>query len=101
MSVQTESLNLTRMPITDTGMLIRKPAADVFEALVNPEITTQFWFTKSSGRLVAGQPVRWEWEMYNVSIQVAPTVIEPNRRIVIEWTGYSGITTVEWTLVSL
>jgi uncharacterized protein YndB with AHSA1/START domain len=82
-------------------MLIRKPAADVFEALVNPEITTQFWFTRSSGRLVAGQPVRWEWEMYNVSIQVTPTVIEPNRRIVIEWTGYSGITVVEWTLVPL
>jgi uncharacterized protein YndB with AHSA1/START domain len=91
----------SRIPITETGMLIRKPAADVFEALVNPEITTQFWFTRSSGRLVAGQPVRWEWEMYNVSIQVTPTVIEPNRRIVIEWTGYSGITVVEWTLVSL
>ena len=41
-TVQGESLLLTRVPITETGMLIRKPVADVFEAIVNPEITTQF-----------------------------------------------------------
>jgi uncharacterized protein YndB with AHSA1/START domain len=100
-TVQGESLLLTRVPITETGMLIRKPVADVFEAIVNPEITTQFWFTRSSGRLVAGQPIRWDWEMYDVSIQVTARVIEPNRRIVIEWPGYSGPTTVEWTFAPL
>jgi hypothetical protein len=46
-SAQTESLHLTRVPITDTGTLIRKPVAEVFEAIVNPEITTKFWFTRS------------------------------------------------------
>ena len=66
-TLQAESLLLTRVPITETGMLIRKPVADVFEAIVNPEITTQFWFTSSSGRLAVGQPIRWDWEMYNVS----------------------------------
>jgi uncharacterized protein YndB with AHSA1/START domain len=100
-SLQTENLVLTRAPITDTGMLIRKPVADVFEAIVNPEITTQFWFTRSSGRLVAGQPIRWEWEMYDVSIEVTAKAIEPNRRIAIEWPGYSGRTTVEWTFQPL
>jgi uncharacterized protein YndB with AHSA1/START domain len=44
-------------------MLIRKPVAEVFEAFVNPDITTKFWFTKSSGRLEAGKQVQWEWEM--------------------------------------
>jgi uncharacterized protein YndB with AHSA1/START domain len=39
------------MPVLKTGMLIRKPVADLFEAFVNPDVTTQFWFTKSSGRL--------------------------------------------------
>ena len=48
-SPQTESLHLTRVPIAETGMLIRKPVAEVFEAIVNPEITTKFWFTRSSG----------------------------------------------------
>ena len=100
-SLQTESLHLTRVPITETGMLIRKPVADVFEAIVNPEITTKFWFTRSSGRLVVGPPIRWDWEMYDVSIQVTAKVIEQNRRIVIEWPGYSGPTMVEWTFAPL
>jgi len=82
-------------------MLIRRPVTDVFEAIINPEITTQFWFTRSSGRLDAGQPVRWDWQMYDVSVQVTPKTIEPHRRIVIEWPGYSGPTTVEWRFAPL
>lgn len=79
-----------------TGMLIRKPVADVFEAFINPDITTKFWFTKSSGRLEVGSQVQWDWEMYGISIVVTAKAIEPNKRIVIEWPGYSGLTTVEW-----
>jgi uncharacterized protein YndB with AHSA1/START domain len=100
-SLQTERLHLTRVPITETGMLIRKPVADVFEAIVNPEITTKFWFTKSSGRLSLDRPTRWDWEMYDVSVEVTAKTIEPNRRIVIEWPGYSGPTTVEWLFAAL
>ena len=46
-------------------MLIRKPVKEVFEAIINPEITTKFWFTKSSGRLDENKKVEWVWEMYN------------------------------------
>jgi uncharacterized protein YndB with AHSA1/START domain len=34
--------------------------------------------------------------MYDVSAAVTVKAIEPNRRIEIEWPGYSGLTTVEW-----
>jgi len=91
-----EKPQLTRVPTTNTGMLIRRPAADVFEAFVNPEITSKFWFTKGSGRLETGKSVQWEWEMYGISIPVTAKVIERNQRIVIEWPGYGGLTTVEW-----
>lgn len=91
-----DNLQLKHVPMTKTGMLIRKPVADVFEAFVNPAITTKFWFTKSSGRLEAGEQVQWAWEMYGISIPVTTKSIEPNKRIVIEWPGYSGPTTVEW-----
>jgi uncharacterized protein YndB with AHSA1/START domain len=86
----------TPQPRSRTEMLVRKPAAEVFEAIVNPDITTQFWFTKGSGRLEVGKQVRWDWEMYDVSAEVTPKIIEPDERIVIEWPGYSGPTTVEW-----
>ena len=90
-------LRLTQVPMTDTGMLIRRSPSEVFEAFVNPDITTKFWFTKGSGRLEPGKQVTWEWEMYGVSAAVTVKAVEPHRRIVIEWAGYSGPTTVEWT----
>jgi uncharacterized protein YndB with AHSA1/START domain len=85
-----DNLQLKQVPIAKTGMLIRKPVADVFEALVNPDITTKFWFTKSSGRLEAGKQVQWDWQMYGISIPVTVKAIEPNKRIVIEWPGHSS-----------
>lgn len=83
--------------VVKAEMLIRKPVADVFEAFINPDITTQFWFTRSSGRLEPGARVQWDWEMYGASAQVTVKAIEPNRRILIEWPGYAdNLETVEW-----
>ena len=62
-----DNRQITQVPVMKTGMLIRKPVAEVFEAFVNPDITTQFWFTRSSGRLAPGAQVEWAWEMYAVS----------------------------------
>ena len=93
------NFQLKQVPVSKTGMLIRRPVAEVFEALVNPDITTKFWFTKSSGRLEAGKQVQWKWDMYDISIPVTAKAIEPNKRIVIEWPGYSGLSTVEWIFV--
>lgn len=92
----TNSLQLTHVPTMKTAMLVRRPAAAVFEAFVNPDITTKFWFTKSSGRLEAGKHVEWVWEMYDISTPVDVKVVEPPTRIVIEWPGEGGPTTVEW-----
>lgn len=69
----------------EAQMLIRKPVADVFEAFINPEITTQFWFTKSTGKLEAGKSVTWEWEMYGVKSNVKVHEIISNQRIKTEW----------------
>ncbi len=83
-------------PIAKTEMLIRKPVAEVFEAFVDPAITSKFWFTKGSGRLEAGKQIRWDWEMYDHSVQVSVKAIEENKRILIEWEAYGAPTTVEW-----
>lgn len=89
-------LQLTEVPVMKTGMLIRRPVAEVFEAFVDPEITTRFWFTRGSGRLETGKQVQWDWEMYGISIPVTVKAVEPDRRILIEWPGQNGPTTVEW-----
>jgi uncharacterized protein YndB with AHSA1/START domain len=91
-----DNLQLTQIPVAKTGMLIRRPVVEVFEAFINPDITTKFWFTKSSGKLEESKQVQWEWEMYDISIPVNVQAIEPNKRILITWPGYSSLTTVEW-----
>jgi uncharacterized protein YndB with AHSA1/START domain len=83
-------------PSVGTGMLIRSPAAEVFEAFVDPAITTRFWFTRGSGRLVPGAQVQWDWEMYGVSVPVDVKAVEPATRIAVEWPGDAGPTTIEW-----
>jgi uncharacterized protein YndB with AHSA1/START domain len=93
------------MPLTNqfakAEMLIRKPVSEVFEAFINPEITTKFWFTKSTGRLEVAQPVEWTWEMYNMTIPITVKIIEPDKRILIEWGNYENLTSVEWTFKEL
>lgn len=93
-------LRLTEVPTTKTGMLIRRPVAEVFEAFLNPAITTKFWFTKSNGRLEAGKQVRWDWEMYGISVPVTVQLVDPNKRIRIQWPGKDAPTTVEWIFTS-
>ena len=90
------TLQLTKAPVAKAQMLIRKSAAEVFEAFINPEITKRFWFTKSTGRLEAGKEITWTWEMYNHSIQVIVKAIELNQRILVEWGHYGDMTEVEW-----
>lgn len=89
-------ITVQHAPIVQVGMLIRRPVEEVFEAFVNPDITTTFWFTKSSGRLEAGKRVRWEWEMYGVGTDVDVLELEANKRILINWSS-DDIATVEWT----
>jgi uncharacterized protein YndB with AHSA1/START domain len=88
---------ITTAPLMKTGMLIRRPVEDVFEAFIDPEVTTRFWFTRSSGRLEQGGCVQWDWEMYGISVPVTVEAIEPNERILIEWGEPGARTTVEWT----
>jgi uncharacterized protein YndB with AHSA1/START domain len=89
-------VNITHVPVANTGMLIRKPVAEVFEAFVDPAITSRFWFSHGSARLQAGRQVRWDWQMYDVSVQVAVKAVEQDRRILIEWGSPDAATTVEW-----
>jgi len=63
---------------------------------VNPALTSRFWFSKGSGRLEAGKKIQWDWEMYDHSIQVNVTVVEENKRILIEWPEYGIPAQVEW-----
>lgn len=89
--------NKIEAPVAKAQLLIRKPVAEVFEALIDPAITSRFWFSKGSGRLEKGKRIRWDWEMYGVHTEVDVKAIETNKRILIEWNGPENPSSVEWT----
>lgn len=91
-------MTLQNAPIVKAQMLIRRPVADVFQAFVDPTITTKFWFTRSSGKLAPGKKIRWDWEMYGASAQVIVKAVEQNTRILIEWGD--PLCPVEWQFTS-
>ncbi len=82
------------IPTVETQMLVRRPVQQVFQAFIDPTITTNFWFTKSSGLLEIGNVITWEWEMYNISTQVLVKEIIEDLKIIIEWN--EPATTVEF-----
>lgn len=84
-------------PVAYAELLIRKPANEVFEAFVDPHITTKFWFSHSSGRLCEAQRVTWEWRMFGLKSDVKVLELEQDKRLVIEWGEPGEATTVEWT----
>ncbi len=93
-------MNHPNIPTVETQMLIRKPVDEVFQAFINPAVTTNFWFTKSSGKLEKGKKIKWEWEMYNVSADIEVKEIVPNQLISIEWDEPSTIVDFEFKEVT-
>lgn len=89
-------MEIQRQPVARAELLIRKPVAEVFEAFVDPDLITRFWFDKSSGRLEPNRTVQWHWELINATAEVRVRAIEENKRILIEW-GNGDRSTVEWT----
>ncbi|EIA10587.1 SRPBCC family protein [Flavobacterium frigoris] len=89
-------MNIDNTSYAEAAMLIRKPISEVFESFINPEITTKFWFTKSSGKLEEGKYIDWTWEMYsNHTVTVKVLAIKANEAIVIQW-GEDEKALAEW-----
>ena len=92
-------MNQGKKQFAEAGMLIRKPVEQVFEAFINPEITVNFWFSKSTGRLDENDEVIWTGEIFDHSVPVFISSIIPNKKIIIQWGNYKEKTTVEWTFI--
>ncbi|SDN62434.1 Uncharacterized conserved protein YndB, AHSA1/START domain [Allokutzneria albata] len=76
-------------------MIVRASAEEAFRAFADPAVTTRFWYSKSSGAMVPGAELRWEWETYGASVDVHVKEVEEGRLIRFEWGNYEQPTTVE------
>ena len=72
-------------------ILRRKPISTVFDAFVEPAITSKFWFSRGSAPLKPGAKVIWNWDMYGFKAEVDVIDVTPHTRIEITWPN-----PVEW-----
>lgn len=90
-------MELQETPTADAGMLIRRPVEEVFQAFTNPETTTQFWFTRSTGPLEPGATVTWYWDPHEASAEVRVTKMRSDEYLQIQWGDFPNrCSTVDW-----
>lgn len=70
---------------------IRKPVAEVFDAVYNPKKLSGYFTTGgASGPLAEGSTVTWDFADYPGAFPVKVRKVVPNRLIVLEWKAMDG-----------
>ena len=81
---------------------IRKPAAEVFDAVVDNRKLSGYFVQTSSGPLAAGSTVIWKFDEHPVDLEVVVGEVVQNEKIVFEWpTGGDYSTRVEMIFTPL
>ncbi|WP_375755645.1 SRPBCC domain-containing protein [Corallococcus exercitus] len=89
-------------PKFQVQLKIRKPVAQVFEAVVDPSKLSGYFVKTSSGPLAAGATVKWSFAEAPGEFDVITREVVPNERIVFEWPSDRGaLTRVEMSFVPL
>lgn len=71
--------------VAKSTLLIRRPAAEVFNAFTDPRTLTRFWLSAASGPLEIGKTVRWDFMVPGATAQTKVSALEPHKHIAIEW----------------
>lgn len=71
---------------------IRKPVAEVFEAIVEPEKMSNYFIAKGSGRMEAGKKVMWSFPEapFSEAFPIRVDRIEKDRHVSFYWEGIPG-----------
>ena len=77
-----------------TGIRIAKPAHEVFEAIADPEKMSNYFISKSSGRMEEGQTVEWGFPEMDLTFPVQVKKAEPGKAIAFCWTNQNGNETI-------
>jgi uncharacterized protein YndB with AHSA1/START domain len=82
----------------ETAIQISRPSAVVFEAIVDPSKMSNYFISKSSGRMEDGKEVIWKFPEFETEFPVRMGKIEKNKYISYYWKADDIETQVEMTL---
>ena len=83
-------------PKFQVQLKIRKPVAEVFDAVVNPTKLSGYFLQSSSGPLAPGATVKWKFAEVPEAFDVQVFEVVENERIVFEWPADGGYSTRVW-----
>lgn len=73
-----------------TALQIRRPAGEVFEAMVDPAKMSGYFIAEGSARMEAGKEVQWRFPEFDGWSPVHVLEVVPNELIAYEWEGSDG-----------
>lgn len=72
------------------ALQISKPAHEVFEAIVDPEKMSNYFISKSTGRMEGGKELFWEFPEFDEQFPVRVDKIEKDNYISYYWDDVDG-----------
>ena len=94
-------MSISNEMFAEASTMMRKPVSEVYNAFIDPDITTHFWFSKGTGKLQPRAEVRWLWEPYNLDVPVKVIEMVENEKIRVTVGSGKQESEIEWTFSSL
>jgi len=94
--------NPSRLEIK-TSLKIQQPLHDVFEAIVDPSKMSNYFISKSTGRIEEGKTLSWQFPEFDMQFPVRVDKVEADKTISWYWTNMQDKTEtrVEITLAKM
>ena len=80
------------------ALQILKPANTVFEAIIDPEHMSNYFISKSTGKMVEGKTLTWKFPEFEAEFPIHVEKIEQDRYISYRWEVDGEMLLVEMTL---
>jgi uncharacterized protein YndB with AHSA1/START domain len=80
------------------ALQIQKPAQEVFEAIVNPEKMSNYFISKSSGRMEEGKQIKWRFPEFDTEFPIRVSKIKRDKYVSYYWEVDGKELLVEMTL---
>ena len=68
-----------------TALQILKPVNEVFEAIVDPNKMSNYFISKSSGKMEDGKQIKWQFPEFDMEFPIRIDKIESNKYISYYW----------------
>ena len=77
--------------IAKASIGIQKPVAEVFKAIVEPELMKHYFISEGSGRMEAGKEIHWSFPEFEGSFPLTVNEVIPGKKITFTWDPQSVV----------